>query len=155
MDEKNNDDKSKNGSQIREILPKNGLVYSEKGGLAEILCKPKILPLKSIVLEHNIPDDAISYDKGCYLGQELIARTHHQGVVRKKMMVYEIEEGNVNQGDELESKAGKVYSVMQNLCLVMVRESAFGKEILRTEKAAIKRFFSAVTLTQHRSRIKP
>ena len=51
MDEKNNDDKSKNGSQIREILPKNGLVYSEKGGLAEILCKPKILPLKSIVLE--------------------------------------------------------------------------------------------------------
>lgn len=39
----------KNG--ISEILPKSGLVYSEKGGFAEILCKPKILPLKSSVLE--------------------------------------------------------------------------------------------------------
>jgi hypothetical protein len=56
---------------IREILPRSGLVYSEKlvfllfgiaflivllffdgrGGLAEILCKPKIMPLKSAVLE--------------------------------------------------------------------------------------------------------
>eukprot|EP01040_Poterioochromonas_malhamensis_P005087 gene5088-5452_t len=36
---------------INEILPKSGLVYSEKGGFAEILCKPKILPLKSAVLE--------------------------------------------------------------------------------------------------------
>jgi len=36
---------------IKEVLPKSGLVYSEKGGLAEILCKPKILPLKSAVLE--------------------------------------------------------------------------------------------------------
>jgi len=37
--------------QVKEIMPKSGLVYSEKGGLAEILCKPKILPLKSSVLE--------------------------------------------------------------------------------------------------------
>eukprot|EP01031_Cornospumella_fuschlensis_P044338 gene44338-54220_t len=36
---------------ISEVLPKSGLVYSEKGGLGEILCKPKILPLKSAVLE--------------------------------------------------------------------------------------------------------
>lgn len=35
---------------IREVLPKSGLVYSERGGLAEILCKPKILPIKSSVL---------------------------------------------------------------------------------------------------------
>lgn len=36
---------------IHEILPKSGLVYSERGGLAEVLCKPKILPLKSAVIE--------------------------------------------------------------------------------------------------------
>lgn len=59
---------------ISEVLPKSGLVYSEKlviyhlfkrysvqslcqvhiyarGGLGEILCKPKILPLKSAELE--------------------------------------------------------------------------------------------------------
>jgi len=37
--------------KISEVLPKNGLVYSERGPLPEILCKPKILPLKSAVLE--------------------------------------------------------------------------------------------------------
>jgi len=34
-----------------EILPKSGLVYSEKTSLSEVLCKPKIMPLKSITLE--------------------------------------------------------------------------------------------------------
>lgn len=36
---------------IREILPKAGLVYSEKGNLGEVLSKPKIMPIKSITLE--------------------------------------------------------------------------------------------------------
>ena len=33
------------------MLPKAGLVYSEKGNLSEVLCKPKIMPIKSITLE--------------------------------------------------------------------------------------------------------
>lgn len=37
--------------KITEVLPKTGLVYSERGGLTEVLCKPKIMPLKSTVLE--------------------------------------------------------------------------------------------------------
>ena len=36
---------------INEILPKAGLVYSEKGNLSEVLCKPKIMPLKSTTLQ--------------------------------------------------------------------------------------------------------
>ena len=35
---------------VPEILPKAGLVYSEKAQLTEVLCKPKILPLKSQTL---------------------------------------------------------------------------------------------------------
>ena len=35
---------------LKEVVPKNGLVYSEKGAMTEILCKPKILPLKSMTL---------------------------------------------------------------------------------------------------------
>ena len=35
---------------IKEILPNAGLVYSEKATLSEVLCKPKILPLKSTTL---------------------------------------------------------------------------------------------------------
>ena len=36
--------------QVKEILPKAGLVYSEKAAISEVLCKPKILPLKSATL---------------------------------------------------------------------------------------------------------
>ena len=36
---------------MREILPKAGLVYSEKGNLSEVLCKPKIMPITSITLQ--------------------------------------------------------------------------------------------------------
>jgi len=37
-------------NQLKEILPKAGLVYSEKALLSEALCKPKLLPLKSATL---------------------------------------------------------------------------------------------------------
>jgi BBSome-interacting protein 1 len=33
------------------VLARAGLVYSEKSTLSEILCKPKIMPLKSVTLE--------------------------------------------------------------------------------------------------------
>lgn len=36
---------------MKEILPKAGLVYSEKALLSEALCKPKLLPLKSATLQ--------------------------------------------------------------------------------------------------------
>jgi BBSome-interacting protein 1 len=32
-------------------LLKAGLVYSEKGNLSEVLCKPKVMPIKSVSLE--------------------------------------------------------------------------------------------------------
>ena len=35
---------------VKEIMPKAGLVYSEKASLTEVLCKPKILPIKSNTL---------------------------------------------------------------------------------------------------------
>lgn len=40
-----------NDKVLKEVLPKTGLVYSERGALSEVLCKPKIIPLKSAVLE--------------------------------------------------------------------------------------------------------
>lgn len=43
-------DMNSSKAEITNVLPKNGLVYSERGGLGEVLCKPKILPLKSSVL---------------------------------------------------------------------------------------------------------
>lgn len=42
---------SQQQQQPKEVLPKAGLVYSEKGNLSEVLSKPKIMPLKSVTLE--------------------------------------------------------------------------------------------------------
>ena len=35
---------------LREVLPSQGAVYVERT-LSEVLCKPKILPIKSVALE--------------------------------------------------------------------------------------------------------
>lgn len=42
---------SNKAGTLQEVLPKAGLVYSEKGNLSEVLCKPKIMPIKSLTLE--------------------------------------------------------------------------------------------------------
>eukprot|EP00271_Cylindrocystis_brebissonii_P019062 TRINITY_DN5629_c0_g1_i1.p1 TRINITY_DN5629_c0_g1~~TRINITY_DN5629_c0_g1_i1.p1 ORF type:complete len:458 (+),score=62.42 TRINITY_DN5629_c0_g1_i1:221-1594(+) len=42
---------------------------------------------EALPLEYNLDAlHGISYDKGCYVGQELTARTHHRGVIRKRLM---------------------------------------------------------------------
>ncbi len=41
---------------------------------------------KSLILEFGFDDlNAIDYSKGCYVGQELTARTHYRGEIRKKI----------------------------------------------------------------------
>ena len=42
---------------------------------------------EAIPLEYNMDGlNAISFSKGCYVGQELVARTHFRGIVRKRLM---------------------------------------------------------------------
>lgn len=51
------------------------------------------IPLqKGIILEYNFNElNGVSWKKGCYIGQELIARTHHVGAVRKRLLPIIIE----------------------------------------------------------------
>ncbi|KAL6972590.1 hypothetical protein U1Q18_026764 [Sarracenia purpurea var. burkii] len=53
-------------------------------------------------LEYNLAGlNAISFDKGCYVGQELVARTHHRGVIRKRLLPLKfVDDG----GKEVEQK---------------------------------------------------
>ncbi len=47
-----------------------------------------MMPEKAILLEYGLDNlNAISYEKGCYLGQELTARTHYRGIVRKGLEI--------------------------------------------------------------------
>jgi hypothetical protein len=47
---------------------------------------------KSMPLEANFDQiNAVDWEKGCYVGQELTARTHYRGLVRKRLLPAEIE----------------------------------------------------------------
>ncbi|XP_065674849.1 putative transferase CAF17 homolog, mitochondrial [Hydra vulgaris] len=43
--------------------------------------------INGIPLEHNLALlNGVSFTKGCYIGQELVARAHHTGVIRKRVV---------------------------------------------------------------------
>lgn len=59
-------------------------------------------PDKSIVLEHRFDEqNAMDWEKGCYVGQELMARTKHRGLLRKSLTPVEIESGTAENGERI------------------------------------------------------
>jgi folate-binding protein YgfZ len=72
--------------------------------------------------EAGLTERAVSFTKGCYPGQEPIARLHYRGHVNRSLRVLEIE--SANRGDEirLDGKAvGRVTSSVPGLALGYVR----------------------------------
>lgn len=67
-------------------------------------------PGVALPLESNLVYmQGISFSKGCYIGQELTARTHHTGVVRKRLMPVRMSapaEG-LEEGVSLQTQSGK------------------------------------------------
>jgi tRNA-modifying protein YgfZ len=75
---------------------------------------------KSIILEFGYNEfKAIDFNKGCYLGQELITRTHRLGEIRKKIykLEFELKEGQkISIGDRIffaDKRIGKLCSYYQ------------------------------------------
>ena len=104
-----------------ELLKAGGVEISEE--LDEVLRIENGAPLygvdmdeTTVVLETGL-DDAVSFKKGCYIGQEIIARIHFRGHVAKKLtgLIFEEKAVAINPGDEIKSpegkNAGKVTSV--------------------------------------------
>ena len=61
-----------------------------------------ILENKSLLLENNFDNlNAIDWDKGCYVGQEITARMKYRGLLKKKLYALKIKNGDVLEGDEL------------------------------------------------------
>lgn len=70
---------------------------------------------KAVILEHNYNEHhALDWDKGCYLGQELMARTHHRGMVRKKL--YAVQGDNLPAFGETLFSGDKKAGVMKSSC---------------------------------------
>ena len=66
--------------------------------------------------------EAISFNKGCYTGQEIIARTEHLGKSKRRMMLYKARNNKINIGSKLffnEKNAGIVVNACGNLILAV------------------------------------
>ena len=74
-----------------------------------------ILENKSLLLENNFENiNAIDWDKGCYVGQEITARMKYRGLLKKKLYSLKLKAGSVLVGDELiinNKKIGKIVSI--------------------------------------------
>ena len=57
--------------------------------------------------------DAVSFDKGCYTGQEIVARTHYKGATKRRMFLYR-SEAPVAVGDKI-SDAGRAVGAVINV----------------------------------------
>jgi folate-binding protein YgfZ len=61
----------------------------------------------NVVLE-AVADDAVSFTKGCYVGQEIIARIHWRGHVAKKLTGLRFDDaGETKAGDKIATTDGK------------------------------------------------
>jgi folate-binding protein YgfZ len=93
------------------------------------LCIPdgsRDMPIdKAIILENGLDDlNAIDWKKGCYLGQELISRTKHRGLIRKKLIRVQFENSSPQNGELLfldGTKAGVMRSSCHNKGLALIR----------------------------------
>jgi len=85
---------------------------------------------KSTPLEFNLDYlHGVSFHKGCYLGQELTARTHHTGVIRKRILPLRFDKqveycdssADINVVSEKGKNVGKVKKVSGNVGLGLLR----------------------------------
>lgn len=77
------------GQSIQEADLSEYTVHRILNGIAE--GQEEIIALSALPQESNIDFfGGIDFHKGCYLGQELTIRTHHTGVVRKRILPCQI-----------------------------------------------------------------
>ncbi len=105
---------SAQAGRLADSLAAAGAILVE-GALAELLRIESGVPKFGVDVDEDtvVPeiglDGLISYQKGCYIGQEVIARIHFRGKVAKELkgIVFDSPEAIVNAGDELLSPEGK------------------------------------------------
>jgi folate-binding protein YgfZ len=91
----------------------------------------------TIVPEIGI-DDMISYTKGCYVGQEIIARIHFRGHVAKKLtgVVSQDDSAELKSGTEINTKDGKNAGRVTSVTVSPKLQKSVGLAYVRYEHLA-------------------
>ena len=108
------------------------LYLNDKYNLAIIDGNTDLIYEKSIPIEYGADNfNAIDYQKGCYIGQEVISRAKHQGVIRKK--IYKLKFGTeialIDKGAAITdlngNKIGIVCSCYEKMAIAQLREEKY------------------------------
>ncbi|KAI3710971.1 hypothetical protein L2E82_40771 [Cichorium intybus] len=119
-----------------ETEEENYLVWRLEKGVAE--GSIEIPKGEAIPLEYNLAGlNAISFDKGCYIGQELIARSHHRGVIRKRLIPIKFLNESGNEVSQKVAPNSEVMAVKSGKKAGMVTTAvgSRGLGLLRLEEA--------------------
>jgi folate-binding protein YgfZ len=88
---------------------------------------------KTIMLEAGLDQlGAVAFDKGCFVGQELTARTHYRGLVKRRLVPVLLEDAVVEPGFAVmagEVEAGEIRSVAPGMALALLRLDRLGEPL--------------------------
>jgi folate-binding protein YgfZ len=89
-----------------------------------------LIELKSFPLEFGMDKlNAIDFDKGCYVGQEVTSRTKYRGTIRKELFIIRGEDLPPS-GDDIiidQNKIGIICSKLQNTGLALIQSEEYQK----------------------------
>ena len=111
---------------------------SDAETLADACAKAAFVVVNSDTSESFLPQmigltdiGAVSFAKGCYLGQEVVARAQHRGEVKVRLRRYEASGEAPGVGEDLlndDRRAGTVVGVGAGIVLAATRSEAAGLE---------------------------
>lgn len=94
---------------------------------------PDLEPEKTLLLEAGFDElHGIAWDKGCYMGQELTARTKYRGLVKRRLLPMRFDGPALSPGTPVLAEGqevGDIRSAAENIALAMLRVDALDKTL--------------------------
>ena len=138
-----------NNSESDELLQSEiNVDYNVNELIDNLLLLPRItMATKETYIPQvlNLEDlNGINYKKGCYTGQEIVARTHYLGKIKKKIFLLEHNEKDIDTGDKIHDDdgevVGEIFTSTQKindvfLSIGVIRLDSIDKNIYAKEKS--------------------
>ena len=88
---------------------------------------------KSILLESGFEElNGVDFNKGCFMGQELTARTKYRGLVKKRLIPICIDGATPSPGEVIKQdgkNVGELRSISGDLGIAIIRLEALEKDV--------------------------